>query len=136
MTDHHLGAREEGGKPFGLGCVLSITTDRLVSEKGIGGVYEILNYMTGENLYTHQLPRVSEEARPVILAWHPQLANVDASSVTSENWRAWLADQKARFGETLAIPTLDEAQHERIDPLSEAAELFHPDKIITVRSRP
>lgn len=37
-------------KPFNIADVLSITTGRLVSWQGIGGVYTILNHMTGDNL--------------------------------------------------------------------------------------
>lgn len=120
-------------REFDLGDVLSITTDRLLSEHGIKGVYEILNFMTGESLFTHQLPRVRREAAPVILKVHPQLRTIDDSSVTPDNWKQFLADQKAKFGERLSIPTLTADQHERIEPVSELAEHVHPDRIITVK---
>ena len=44
---------------YDLGTVLSVTTGTLLTK--IGNVYKILNYMTGDNLFTHQLPRVSKE---------------------------------------------------------------------------
>lgn len=119
---------------FDLGDILSITTGRLVSLDGMAGVYRILNYMSGDNLYTHQLPRVSGEAAPVLLRWHPQLADVDASVVNPENHAEWLADQKARFGATLPVAPLSEDQHERIDPMSELVGMAHPSKIIVVTS--
>ena len=52
-------------KEFTTGQVLSAATGILMCE--IGAVYEILNYMTGESLMTHQLPRVIREAQPVLL---------------------------------------------------------------------
>lgn len=117
---------------FDLGDILTITSDVLVSPRGANGAYDILNFMTGESLFTHQLPRVAAEAKPVLLRQHPQLADVDASSVNKENWHSWLTEQKARYGYTLPVTPMSEDEHEYRDPLSEAAEHFPPDKIIVV----
>jgi hypothetical protein len=121
-------------RDFDLGDILSVTTGRLVSLDGIGGVYKILDYMTGESLFTHQLPRVSDEAKPVILKLHPKLAEIDSEAdITPANCRQWLADQKKIYGDRLPVPKLNADQHERIDPLSELAEKIHPDKIIVMK---
>lgn len=58
---------------FPLGDVLSITTGRLVSPTGMDGVYQILNHLTGDNLFTHQLPRACTWAAPLLTAAHPEL---------------------------------------------------------------
>lgn len=119
-------------KDFHIGDVLSITTGRLLSPRHMEGVYDLLNWMTGDNLYTHQLPRVSDEARPHLLGWHPFLAEIDASDVTPENWRAWLSSIVAKHGEYLTIEKMPAESHERIDPVSELAEKIHPSNIIAV----
>ena len=62
-------------KTFHLGDILSVTTSRLVSPRHIDGVYDILNWMTGDNLFTHQLPRASRECEGPLLAQHPDLAS-------------------------------------------------------------
>ena len=55
------------------------------------------------------LPRVMREARPVLLAAHPQLSSVDEDAeITAENVEAWLAAQIALFGETLPVPKLNQ----------------------------
>jgi hypothetical protein len=120
-------------KTFPTFAVLSVVTGRLLGD--IGGVYEVLNFMTGESLFTHQLPRVSREAEPVILALHPELAVAvaEAEQVNETNWSEWLAKWTARYGVTITVPTLTIAQHERIDLISELAEKVHPDKIIVVQ---
>ena len=123
-------------KNFHLGDILSITTGTLISPRKMEGVYDILGYMTGESLYTHQLPRVAQEAEPVLLALHPQLADADLSGITAENWEERLLDLVQKFGEMLPVPTLSENQHERIDPLSELIEKVHPDRIIAVSGKP
>jgi len=123
-------------KDFHIGDILSVTTGRLVSPRHIDGVYDILNWMTGESLFTHQLPRVGREAAPVLLAEHPHLAEAqaDAEAVNKDNWQDFLARMVAKFGETLPVPKMNRDQHESIDPMSELVEKVHPDRIIAVQS--
>lgn len=42
---------------FHLGDILSVTTGCLLSPRRMEGVYDILNFMTADNLFTHQLGR-------------------------------------------------------------------------------
>lgn len=119
-------------KEFASCDVLSVVTGRLVGK--MDGVYEVLNWMTGESLFTHQLPRVVGEAKPVLVAAHPtlKLAINEAEQVNTENWNEWLQTWQDRYGPILSVPKFDAADHERIDPMSELAEKVHPDKIIPV----
>lgn len=121
-------------KEFATADVLSTITGRLMGE--IGGVYEVLNWMTGESVFTHQLPRISREARPVIVEMHPHLQQAidEAHQITPENWRQWRSAWEDRYGPTIAVPKFMADTHERIDPLSELAEKVHPDNIIVVRT--
>jgi hypothetical protein len=120
-------------KEFATADVLSTITGRLMGK--IGGVYEVLNWMTGEDVYTHQLPRISREAQPVLVAAHPLLQQAvdEAEQVTQANYKEWLQRWEDRYGSVIAVPKFSSDTHERIDPLSEAAEMIHPDKIIAVR---
>lgn len=122
-------------KLFPIDAVMSTLTGVLVSENGIGGVYEVLNWMTGESVYTHQIPRISHEARPVMIALYPdmQAAIEEAAHVNGQNWRQWLATWTDRYGAEIAVPVMNIAEHERIDPMSELAEKVSPDRIITIR---
>jgi hypothetical protein len=121
-------------RAFHIGDILSITGDKLVSPRLVEGVYDILNFMTGDSLYTHQLPRAMRECRPHLLKQHPELASVDESNVTAETWRAWLDEQIKRFGETLPVTPVPADSHEFIDPVSELAEMVHPSRIITINA--
>jgi len=56
-------------KRFHLGDILSITTGKLVSLQNIDGVFEILNFMTGDGLHMHQLSRVADECKPFGERW-------------------------------------------------------------------
>lgn len=117
---------------FHLGDVLSITDGRLLSPRLMDGVYDILNFMTGDNLFTHQLPRASRECRPFLIQQHPHLASIEIGEVTSENFKDVLERLCAEYGEQVMVNKLPEHAHEFIDPMSELAEKVHPDKIIVV----
>lgn len=119
-------------KAFHIGDVLSISTGYLVSPSGIGGVYEILNFMTRDSLYTHQLPRAMDECRPHILRQHPQLAGIDCSGVTPKNIDEQLAAFVAQFGETLEIETLPDEAHEFREPVEELKSMLRPDQTLIV----
>lgn len=116
---------------FSLGAVLSVTTGTLLCP--IDGVYRILNHMTGDSIYTHQIPRVSRECGPALLKQFPALAEVDASAITPENWQAWLHEQEAKHGDTFNVEPLPPGEHYQIDPVSELAEKVHPSKIAVVK---
>lgn len=91
---------------FDLGDILSVTGSHLVSPRGMEGVHDILGFMTGRQLYTHQLPRAFEVCERALLARYPQLATVDESECTPSTWRAWLSGQKDRLGDTLEVEAL------------------------------
>src|SRR6266700_2456956 len=60
-------------REFDLGDILTIIDGRLISPRHMAGVYDILNFMTGEDVFTHQIPRLMREAKPILLRAHPQL---------------------------------------------------------------
>lgn len=118
---------------FATADVLSVITGRLMAP--IGSVYRVLNWMTRENLFTHQLPRVSREAVPIVLAMHPMLQQAidEAEQVTQENFAEWRKTWEDRYGPKIAVPRFSRETHERIDPTSELAEMVHPDRIIEIK---
>lgn len=122
-------------KLFPTADVLSTITGRLMGE--IGGLYEVLNWMTGESVFTHQIPRIGREATPVLIAAHPLLAQAveEAEQVTSENYKQWRQTWEDRYGQEIAVPKFTADTHERIDAMSELAEKVHPDKIIPIAVR-
>jgi len=119
-------------KKFHLGDILSITAGPLVSPQGMDGIYDILNFMTGDKLFAHQLPRASGECRPYLLEQHPQLKKVDASGVNKKNWKKWLAKQIKKYGEELIVKPISKEAHEVKNPIQELEEKLGPDKVVPV----
>lgn len=133
-------------KPFNLSDVLSITTGRLVSFRHMEGVYDILNHMTGDKIYTHQLGRAIEACRPSILADHPWLAEIggrlealitalpDGADVMLE-LRPFFVDLMRAVGSSdINVLPLAPGIWLEIDPIAEAAAMFGDDKIIVVET--
>jgi len=126
------------GRAFHLGDVLTITTGALVSPRHMDGVYDILNWMTGDSLFTHQLPRAMDECQGPLLAQHPDLAAIvlpdfggSRDDVKAAVY-AWLAEQVAVYGETREVTPLDPADHTRMDPFTELRKMAPHAEIITV----
>lgn len=120
-------------RTFHLGVVLSITHGVLVAPRHMDDVYEILNFMTADNLFTHQLPRACDECKPHLLEQHPQLAELDDTGVGPDNWRPWLDEQVKRFGETLEVESMADGRHEYRNAVAELEEMVGKDKVITVQ---
>lgn len=89
-------------KTFHISDLLSIAPGILVSRDHIGGVYNILNHLTGDNLMTHQLPLASEAVMPDLLAQHPWLKEIAAPELRlngEAECAAWVASIAAVHGE-------------------------------------
>lgn len=90
-------------KRFHVSDLLSITTGRLVSTRHMDGVYEILNHITGDNLFTHQLPRAAKECDPVLASAFPCVRKdsptiIEALRILDENLAAKVVEPKDIIG--------------------------------------
>jgi hypothetical protein len=88
-------------RSFTLGQILSITDGHLMCS--MEGVYDILNHMTGEDLFTNQLPRAGDWAKPILRARFPNLADINLDHVNSDNYLQVLADLVAIHGDAFDV---------------------------------
>jgi hypothetical protein len=93
-------------KKFHVGDVLSITTGKLLSLQGMAGIYEILDYMTDKEHYTHELPNAGNICKPVLLKQFPQLKEETGEGVNSNNWKDYLKRMEEKYGEFLEVKKL------------------------------
>lgn len=110
-------------KEFHISDILSVTTDRLVSNRGMDGVYDILKFMTQTDVYTIQIPRAIATCGPVILSKYPQLEKVDMSGM-KENPEKWVKIQEDKYGEYLSIDTIPDDTYKDRDIVEEMSEVF------------
>jgi len=152
--DHHPErSRTASKRAFPLNVVLTAYTGRLLCE--MGELYEVLNYMHQDNLFTHQLPRASTEAEPYIYLACP---NVDAfngqtalDSLDSmmkarrgdltpmEVCQMWITGTRARLAE-IGYPVPDMIELEPIpqddrahrDPIAELEAMVGQERVVVV----
>ncbi|MBE5453474.1 hypothetical protein E3G52_000338 [Mycobacteroides abscessus] len=117
---------------FGLGAIVTVITGRMLAAD-IGDIYKLLNFMTGDNLFTHQLPRASAECTPILLEQHPQLADIAVPDLPdADAYMAYLAGLEDTYGAELPVTQLPADAHTHINPLVELANMMPGKPIITV----
>ena len=121
-------------KKFQIGDVLSITTGALVSHDHMGGIYNILDWMTGETLFTHQLPRAMDAAQPALKKAFPALAEIEFPKYLVNGEKdaifTWVDTQAELYGEWWEVPRLGEGVYVPMDPISE-----YPLAVMNARKR-
>lgn len=129
-------SNDPASKQFSLGDVLTVATGRLLTRRGMSGVYDILNFMTGDDLYTHQIPRALEECGPHMRRQHPQVVLIEVPEVleSQENVWSWLASQEAVHGDSFCVTPIPAEDHASIDPLTELAQIAGDKPIVVVTS--
>ncbi len=109
-------------KSFHLGDILTVTTGGiLVSPRYMDGASDILRFLTGEDVFTHQIGRVARECQEPLLAQHPDLRDVTVPGELSGEAAvmAWLAGQVSIYGEYREVAPLAAEDHTSINPLDE-----------------
>lgn len=105
-------------RAFPLADVLSVTTPRLLSDRGMDGLTGLLNWMTGDTLEMWQLLRAADEARPVLIAQHPFLADLQPPvGCDGSTLRRWLDDAVRERGAALTVTAIPDWVHQ--DPVQE-----------------
>jgi len=98
---------------FHIGDITSITSGKLLSPKRMEGIYNILNYLTGDNLYTHELPNASRFCKPYLLKQYPELSKINKEEITTENHKEFLNNLIKEYGEYLEIDNIVEEWNNR-----------------------
>jgi len=97
----------ESERYFNLGAILNITTGRLFTS--IDDIYNVLNYLTGEDLTPQQVPTVMEEARDYILSIYPELEGVGETVRINSSLEGirFLKKQKNIYGKKLSLKPMN-----------------------------
>lgn len=107
---------ENNEKAFDLGVVLSVATGRLFVEMDY--LYDFFNYLTGDIIFIHQVPRLMKLVQPYVLGRFPQLSGVGLEVAINDfdEAKAYVESIKPVFGETLSISPLPEGLWTHMDP--------------------
>jgi len=125
-------------KDFHIGYVLTVIHNSLLHPDGLGGLYEILDFMSGDEISTHQIPRTLRECRPYLIRQFPQLATPEMDIAIEELremltfeeedveklMTGWLAKQVAKHGQMLSVRPIPIQAHKVMNPARELLELM------------
>ncbi|NUU26024.1 MAG: hypothetical protein HOV68_31675 [Streptomycetaceae bacterium] len=115
---------------YTLADILTMTTGRLLTPRGVEAVYDLANWMTGDNLFTHQLPRAAEACGPALLDQHPQLRDVaPPEDIAVPDLMTWLANVEQEHGEQLPVTPLPPDTWEHQNPIEELCDMAGPEKV-------
>lgn len=121
------------------GDAITLITGKLFCS--VDRLYTLYNKLTGDNLYTHQLPRAYLACAPHIRRELPDLtASLRATYQANENfeetefspkWEKVLENAKKVFGDEFHVTPIADWEH--IHPLEELTRKIGTDKIIVVQ---
>lgn len=137
---------DKHGRLFDTAVIISAATGRFVCGD-FGKVYEIYDFMTGDNLFTHQLLRAGKECTPYLKELYPWLANCDFSAFDQFNdaWskedrsaviQEWLKPYYEKYGASLPVYPIAHEDHIVKDPIAELHEIAPNKPIIIVNPPP
>lgn len=66
----------DNSREFEIGDILSVTTGILVSRNHVGGLYELMGFMMGKPLFTHELPSAMDVCKPPLDEAFPELTEI------------------------------------------------------------
>lgn len=110
--------------------IYSAVVGRLLCD--MGKVHEVLDFLTGDQNFTHQLPRVMKECQPHVFKQFPQMETFDISGCDSSNWKSYADQIVAIFGEELEIQPIPRDSHAFKNPITEAQEMMGGKPVIVV----
>lgn len=113
----------ENNRSFDLGTILSITSKRVFTDER--NIYDILEFLFGNEVYSHQMPRVMNITSTYILSFYPGLKGIGKKEIIND-WqdvKAFITKQKETFGDNLVLSPMPKELCEYIDPIEEAIDI-------------
>lgn len=127
-------------KTFPTGDLVSVYTGFVMPPHGIGGIYQLLNHLTGDNLMTHQLPMAAEQMRqhlehqfPWLIGLQPpSLDGVEDVAIRKATLEVWLAEVSAAQGEQHEVVPPSSSVWGKHDPIEDLHKVAPHMKVIPV----
>lgn len=117
-------------RTFPLADVLSTTTPTLLSRRGMEGLGDLLNYMTGDTLAQWQFLRAADECAAALCDQHPLLSELQPpQGADKADLYAWLVEAERVHGGEVEVAPLADWRHQ--DPSVELLDRIHLAKIRT-----
>jgi hypothetical protein len=109
-------------RQFHIGDILSVIAHKNLGPSGMEGVQTLLEYMTGEEIWTRDIGKAAAACAPALLKMHPFLASIDTSRVTDSNHLSWLHGIANKHGNSFFVSPLEEGEYAMEDQDEESYE--------------
>lgn len=116
-------------KQFKLGAVLTALSGIMLAAD-VSEVYEILNFLVDDDLYTHQLPRAFSYVQPYLKLQFPQFENIQWGTVDKDTWKEFVVDLEAQHGSTLDVCAINTHGWQHVHPIEELGNMMGDKPII------
>ena len=111
-------------REFHLGALISVITGAMVCPTGDPKeLFDLLNYMTADNLDPHEIADAMKECRPSLFKQFPFLSDINIQEANSENFREWLSEQVKLHGEKFTVQPLPPGTHQVENNIFQPPEL-------------
>ena len=106
-------------RKFPIEVVLAVTTGR-PGVAPLDQVQELLSYMTGADIFMHQIPRAAEVCRQDLVRQHRWVDGVEPQrGLSRERMLRWVRGYGAEHGDELPVRVLPGGLYEPMDPIVE-----------------
>ncbi len=122
----------DGARMFPTAVVLSAIGDVLLCD--IGEVYDLLSFLVGRPVFTHEIPSAGKLCRPHVEQQHPTLAGYDATGINRNNWSVRLAELVANYGGAFALTPIGWNDLAERHPLETLQDMVGDKPIIVVEA--
>lgn len=120
-------------RDFSIGAAASVTTGFMLCPL-FSEVHELMEWLTGFPIWTHQIPRLSGELKALALAHHAELPTRETiGEVNPDNCQEVIARLEAKLGPMMSFKKGDGNLAERKDPVDEAVEMMGRDRVVVVK---
>ncbi len=92
----------EHGKKFPLSAVLSILLDKIVTPR-IADVRLVCSFLTGAEVYGHQVSRAITECTDGLKKQCPQFDHLNRDEITPDNAERWIKEKEDKYGKTILL---------------------------------
>lgn len=109
---------------FHLGEILTATTGIYLCPDGLDGFIKLVDYVTGQIHFDHQLGRAGQDIAPYIRGQLPWTAEITVPPIADETeGRVFLAEVADRYGEFHVLEPMPEGMYVGREPIAELREM-------------
>lgn len=120
-------------KEFPTLDVVTVATGTMLSDRGIGAVYEVCDWMLNDQLMTHQLPKASRTLEPHIYQQHPWIADLNVPTGDLAALNALCTQITEAHGDTLTLNRADTPEWVTGNAIADMIQIADGRPVIVVR---